>query len=179
MLEQHCVEVVSRLVVTEHEKWDKDGATQDQGRQDSAGGAWYLQPDRGLPAAKVCEVKQEETGEGHEVRGGPPTATVCVDGLDPRGQSRKNHQGDAEDVEDAETQNPGLPEDGLQRWDRASTCSALTLHMCTGACGCQHVVSGNKKQVCFRKDCSKTPLITFGLSPDITVCIYLLYSLTV
>lgn len=83
MCEQYGVEVVSRLVVTEHEKWDHGGATQHQCWQDSAGGARHLQPGCSLPTAEVCYVVQEETGEGHKVSSGPGAAAVFVDRLDP------------------------------------------------------------------------------------------------
>ena len=91
MVEKHSFEVEPWLVVTEHEKWHHDKATQHQYRQDSAGGTGDLQPGCGLPAAEVCNVVQEETGEGHEVRGCPGAAAVFVDGLDSRGHRREHH----------------------------------------------------------------------------------------
>lgn len=83
MGEKHSVEVAPRLVVTKHKKWHHDGATQHQYRQDSAGGTGDLQPGCGLPAAEVCDVVQEETGEWHKVSGCPGAAAVFVDRLDP------------------------------------------------------------------------------------------------
>lgn len=83
MCKQHSMEVVSRLIVTKHEKWDHGGATHHQYRQDLAGGAGHLQPGCGLPTTKVCYIVQEETCEGHKVSGGPDAAAVFVDRLDP------------------------------------------------------------------------------------------------
>lgn len=122
MAEKYSMEVIPRLVVTKHEKWHHDGARQHQYRQDPAGRTGDLQPGRGLPAAEVRQIVEEETGEGHKVSGGPRATAVFVDRLDPRRHSRKHCDGDAEDVEDTQSEHPCFPEDRLQWWDGRAPC---------------------------------------------------------
>lgn len=120
MGEEHRVEAAPWLVVTKHEKRHHYGPTQHQHGQESACGSGNLQPGRGLSPAEVREVVEEEAGDWHKVGARPRVPAVPLHRLDPRRHGRKHRDGDAEDVEDAESEHPGFPEDGLQRRDGGS-----------------------------------------------------------
>lgn len=114
MCKEHIVQVVPGLIVAEHEERNQGGSGDDQQWQHAAGGTRRLQPGCDLPAAEVCNVVQQKTSQRHKVCGNPRVSRVFIHGLDARGKSRENHDGDEENVEDAAAQNPGLLQDGFE-----------------------------------------------------------------
>ncbi|KFQ26331.1 hypothetical protein N331_05224, partial [Merops nubicus] len=71
MVENHCLDVSTGLVVAEDEEREEDGPEEDKGRQQLALGARHLDPGSNLPPAPVSKVVQEETGERRKVLGAP------------------------------------------------------------------------------------------------------------
>ncbi|KFV05949.1 hypothetical protein N340_02833, partial [Tauraco erythrolophus] len=71
LVEDHCPDVSSGLVVAEDEEREEDGPEEDEDGQQLAFGAGHLDPGGDLPPTPVSKVVQEETGEWRKVLGAP------------------------------------------------------------------------------------------------------------